>query len=64
MANFIVVLFQFKYPVVLSIIAGLACGVNHYDYQLSFSRTFVLFPFFLMGHFNHEQIIKKSRKAE
>jgi len=50
---------HFKYPIILSIIAGLACGVNHYGYNLSFSRTFVFFPFFLIGHYKHSIIEKK-----
>jgi len=49
---------QFKFPVVLALIAGLACGINTLDYNLSFSRTFVFLPFFLIGHYHHSTIVK------
>lgn len=49
---------QFKFPLILALLAGLACGVNAYDYNLSFSRTFVFFPFFLIGHYYHSSIVK------
>jgi len=48
---------QFKFPVVLALIAGLACGINTLDYNLSFSRTFVFLPFFLIGHYHHSTIV-------
>lgn len=50
---------QFKFPVLLALIAGLAVGLNGYGYNLSFSRTFTFFPFFLLGHYYHEAIIRK-----
>ncbi|RBP48530.1 acyltransferase family protein [Arenicella xantha] len=50
---------QFKFPIALSIVLGLACGLNSYDYNLSFSRTFVFFPFFLIGHYCHSSIMDK-----
>lgn len=53
---------QFKFPVMLAVLAGLACGVNAYDYNLSFSRTFVFFPFFLVGHYYHSTIVKTLDK--
>ena len=53
---------QFKLPVVLAILAGLGCGVNNYDYNLSFSRTFVFFPFFLIGNYYHSVIIGELRR--
>jgi len=52
---------QFKFPVVLSLAAGLACGINTFDYNLSFSRTFVFLPFFLIGHYHHSTIVKTLR---
>ena len=42
----------------LSILTGLACGFNAYEYNLSFSRTFVFFPFFVLGHYKHAAIIQ------
>jgi len=48
---------QFNFPVVLSLVAGLACGINTFDYNLSFSRTFVFLPFFLIGHYHHSTIV-------
>jgi fucose 4-O-acetylase-like acetyltransferase len=43
---------QLKYPVVIAIILGLSCGLSsQFGYTLSFSRTFVFFPFFLVGYF-------------
>jgi len=48
---------QFKFPVALSLAAGLACGINTFDYNLSFSRTFVFLPFFLIGHYHHSTIV-------
>lgn len=55
---------QFKFPILLSIFTGLACGFNSYDYNLSFSRTFVFFPFFLLGHYGHAKILEKIGKYE
>lgn len=52
---------QLKYPVLFAIVAGLACGINRYDYNLSFSRTFVFFPFFLIGHYFHLQLAEKLK---
>ncbi|WP_066967395.1 acyltransferase family protein [Microbulbifer sp. Q7] len=55
---------QFRFPVVLAILAGLACGVNEYNYNLSFSRTFVFFPFFLIGNYYHSTIIRTLRSYD
>ena len=48
---------QFKFPIVLSLLVGLGCGLNAYNYNLSFSRTFVFLPFFLIGHYKHSQFL-------
>ncbi len=48
---------QFRFPVLVSFILGILCGLNAYGYNLSFSRTFVFFPLFLMGHYYHPWII-------
>ncbi len=53
---------QFKYPIMLSLLAGFASGVNDYGYNLSFSRTFVFFPFFLVGHYKHSIIMRKIKE--
>ncbi|MEM7627447.1 MAG: acyltransferase family protein [Planctomycetota bacterium] len=53
---------HFRFPVALSVVAGLACGINHYDYNLSFSRTFVFFPFFLIGHYYHAWIAESLKR--
>lgn len=53
---------QFKFPILLSLLAGLACGINSYGYDLSFSRTFVFFPYFLIGHYCHQIIMEKMHK--
>jgi fucose 4-O-acetylase-like acetyltransferase len=53
---------EFRFPIILSIIAGLACGITSYGDTLSFSRTFVFFPFFLLGHFYHSLIMGKMQK--
>jgi fucose 4-O-acetylase-like acetyltransferase len=53
---------NFRFPITLSIIAGLACGVTSYGYNLSFSRTFVFFPFFLFGHYYHSLIMEHFQK--
>jgi len=52
---------QLKYPIIFATLAGLACGINNYGYNLSFSRTFVFFPFFLIGHYFHPQITEKLK---
>ncbi|WP_136807754.1 acyltransferase family protein [Desulfosediminicola flagellatus] len=48
---------QLKYPIIWAILMGLACGINNYDDNLSFSRTFVFFPFFLIGQHYHSNIM-------
>jgi fucose 4-O-acetylase-like acetyltransferase len=53
---------QFKYPIILSLLTGLACGISTYGYNLSFSRTFVFFPFFLIGHYYHQKIMEEMQK--
>ncbi|WP_444900568.1 acyltransferase family protein [Microbulbifer sp. VAAC004] len=52
---------QLRFPVAIAVIAGLACGINNLDYNLSFSRTFVFFPFFLVGYFYHSRIVGKMQ---
>lgn len=46
--------YQLKYPIFFSFLIGLLSGMNGYGYNLSFSRTFVFFPFFLMGFLNYK----------
>ncbi|SDP31022.1 acyltransferase family protein [Desulforhopalus singaporensis] len=54
---------QLKFPVLFAILAGLACGINRFDFYLAFSRTFVFFPFFMIGHYYHLSVIKKIHNS-
>lgn len=53
---------QFKYPVVIAVLAGLAVGTNTLNSNLSFSRTFVLLPFFLIGNYYHTALMANLRR--
>ena len=46
---------NFKTPIIIAFALGLLCGVsNQFGYALSLSRTFVFFPFFLIGYKSHD----------
>lgn len=47
---------QLRYPLGFAIVAALAVGFNRYEANLSFSRTFVYFPFFVLGSRYHRSI--------
>jgi len=47
----LVFLDKFRFPLVLALVLGLLVGLNSYGYHLSFSRTFVYFPFFVWGYY-------------
>ena len=50
---------RFRFPILASLITGLACGMGTLGLELSFSRTFVFFPFFIAGHYWHAPITRK-----
>lgn len=53
----IMVLFfnNLKAPIVIAFALGLLCGLSdQFGYTLSLSRTFVFFPFFLIGYKSHD----------
>ncbi|MGL1900911.1 MAG: acyltransferase family protein [Fibrobacterales bacterium] len=51
----------FRWPLLLALLCGLLVGLNDYSYNLSFSRTFVFFPFFILGHMDVIDRIRQKR---
>lgn len=55
---------KLKYPILISLLIGVGIGtLDHAGHYLSVSRTFVFFPFFLIGHYlgaDHFEWLKKG----
>jgi len=50
---------RLKHPIFIATVAGVMIGVTGFEYFLALGRTFVFFPFFLIGYYKHNDILAR-----